>query len=116
MNSLVKPLVEKASDECSSVAKDKNKFMRGSYEKFSADDKVIGKRGAEHGVSATMLHFLKIYPDDPLKECTIRGWKNQYNCEIVRLKNSGKEVVVRELIDNKRGHALLLGEEMDAQV
>ena len=34
----------------------------------------------------------------------------------MRLKNSGKEVVVRELIDNKRGRPLLLGEEMDEQV
>ena len=57
----------------------------------------FGKRAAEHNVSATIRHFLKIYPDCPLKESTFRGWKNQYNHEVVRLKNSGKEVVVREL-------------------
>ena len=70
---------------------------------------------AEYGVSAAIRHFLKIYPDRPLKESTVRGWKNQYNCEIVRLKNSGKKVVVRELIDNKRGRPLLLGKVMDVQ-
>ena len=46
----------------------------------------------------------------------MRGWKNQYNREIVRLKNSRKEVVVRELIDNRLGYSLLLGKEMDVQV
>ena len=117
MNSVVEPLVEKASDECSSSVKDKSKSVRGAYEKFSADEKAtIGKRAAEHGVLATIRHFSKIYPDCPLKESTDRGWKNQYNREVVRLKNSGKEVVVRELIDNKRGCPLLLGEEMDEQV
>ena len=117
MNSVVKLLVEKASDECSSLVKDKSKSVRGAYEKFSADEKAtIGKQAAEHGVLATIRHFSKIYPDHPPKESTVRNWKNQYNHEVVRLKNSRKEVVVRELIDNKRGHPLLLGEEMDEQV
>ena len=117
VNSVVEPLVEKASDECSNSAKDKSKSVRGAYEKFSADEKAaIGKRAAEHSVSATIRHFSKIYPDRPLKESTVRGWKNQYNREVVRLKNGGKEVVVRELIDKKRGRPLLLGEEMDEQV
>ena len=44
VNSVVEPLVEKASDECSSLA--------------------------------------KIYPDRPLKESTVRGWKNQHNREV----------------------------------
>ena len=117
VNSVVEPLIEKASDECSSSAKDKGKSVRGAYEKFSADEKaVIGRRAAEYGVSATTRHFSKIYADRPLKESTVRGWKNQYNREVVRLRNSGKEVVVRELIDKKRGRPLLLGEEMDEQV
>ena len=117
VNSVVEPLVEKASDECSSSVKDKSKSVRGAYEKFSTDEKAtIGKQAAEHGVLATIRHFSKIYSDRPLKESTVRGWKKQCNREVVRLKNSGKEVVVRELIDNKRGRLLLLGEEMDEQV
>ena len=32
------------------------------------------------------------------------------------LKRSGKEIVVRELIDQKRDHPLLLGEDLDKQV
>ena len=52
---------------------------------------------AEHGVLATIQHFSKVYPDRPLKQSTVRGWKNQYNRKVVRLKNSGKEVVVSSL-------------------
>jgi len=106
----VKPLVEKACDEGSSS-------KRGGYEKFSADEKTaIGKRAAEHGVTATIRHYSKIYRDRPLKESTVRGWKNHYNQEIVRMKKAGKEIVVRELIDKKQGRPLLLGEEMDKEV
>ena len=44
VNSAVGPLVKKASDECSSLTKDKGKSVRGVYEKFSADEKAaIGK-------------------------------------------------------------------------
>ena len=40
VNSIVKPLVKKASEECSSLAKDKGKSsVRGVYEKFSTDEK-----------------------------------------------------------------------------
>ena len=61
VNSVVGLLVEKASDECSISAKDKGKSVRRVYEKFSANEKAaIGKRAAEHGVSATIRHFLKI--------------------------------------------------------
>ena len=57
VNSIVKPLVEKASDnKSSSLIKDNGKSsVRGVYEKFSADEKaVIGRRAAEHGVLATI--------------------------------------------------------------
>jgi len=45
VNSIVKPLVEKASDNCSSLTKDKGKSsVRGVYEKFSTDEKAaIGR-------------------------------------------------------------------------
>ena len=44
VNSVVEPLVEKASDECSSSAKNKGKICE---RKFSADEKAaIGKRAA----------------------------------------------------------------------
>ena len=65
---------------------------------------------------STVRHFAKIWPDRPLKEGTVGGWKNRYNREVSILKQSGKEIVVRELIDQKRGCPLLLGEELDKQV
>ena len=73
INCAVKPLVEKTCDEASSL-------KRGGYEKFSADEKTaIGKTAAEHSVMATVRHYSKIYQDCPLKESTVRGWKNHYN-------------------------------------
>ena len=93
--------------------KDKGKgSMRGEYEKFSADEKArVGKRAAEHSVLATICHFSKVYQDHPLKESTVRGWKKQYNREVLKLRKAGKEVVVRELIYQKRGRPLLLGDQ-----
>jgi len=112
VNCAVKPLVKKACDEGSSS-------KRGGYKKFSADEKAaIGKTGqlSEYGVMATIRHYSKIYRDRPLKESTVRGWKNHYNQEIVRMKKAGKEIVARELFDKKRGSPLFLGEEMDKEV
>jgi len=84
VNSIVKPLVENRSNKCSSLAKDKSKSsVRGVYEKFSTDGKAaIGRSAAQHGVSATIPYFLKIYPGHPLKESTVRGWNNHYNHEL----------------------------------
>ena len=96
---------------------DKGKMARGTWKKFSSDEKArVAKHTAEHGVLSTVRNFAKIWPDHPLKERTVRGWKNRYNCEVFMLKRSGKEIVVRELVDQKRGGPLLLGEELDKQV
>ena len=62
----------------------------GMYEKFSADEKArVAKRAAEYGVFSTVRHLAKIWPDCPLKEGTVRGWKNRYNHEVSILKQSG---------------------------
>jgi len=109
INDDIKPVVD--------TIMDKGKATRGTYEKFSSDEKArVAKCTAEHGVLSTVRHFAKIWPDRPLKEGTVRGWKNRYNREVSLLKRSGKEIVVRELIDKKRGRPLLLGEELDKQV
>ena len=96
INDDLKPVVE--------TMMDKGKTTQGMYEKFSSDEKArVAKHAAEHGVLSTVRHYAKIWPDRPLKEGTVRGWKNRYNCEVAMLKRSGKEIVVRELIDQKRG-------------
>ena len=95
INDDIKPVVD--------TIMDKGKATRGTYEKFSSDEKArVAKRAAEHGVLSTVRHFAKIWPDRPLKEGTVRGWKNRYNREVSLLKRSGKEIVVRELIDKKK--------------
>ena len=62
---------------------DKGKTTRGTYEKFSPDEKArVAKRAAEHGALSTVQHFAKIWPDRPLKEGTVQGWKNRYNHKV----------------------------------
>ena len=47
-------------------------MTQGTYEKFSADEKVrVAKSAAEYGVLSTVRHFAKIWPDRPLKEGTV---------------------------------------------
>ena len=109
VNAAMKPVIEEQMDG--------NSSSRGKYEIFSPDEKAkIGKRAAEFGVLATICHFSKKYLDRVLKEATVRGWKNKYKNELLKLKKSGKEVVVRELVDRKCGRPLLLGNELDQQV
>ena len=71
------------------------KVIKGKYEIFPPDEKAkIGKTAAEHGVLSTIHHFSKIYLDRALRnESTVRGWKNKYKSELLRLKKSGEEVV-----------------------
>ena len=60
----IKPVVE--------TIMDKGQATRGTYEKFSADEKArVAKRAAEYGVLSTVRHFAKIWPDSPLKEGTV---------------------------------------------
>ena len=42
--------------------------------------------------------------------------ENKYKNELLKLKKSNEEVVVRELVLRKRGRPLLLGNELDVQV
>ena len=86
VNTMVKPVIEEQIDG--------NWSSRGKYEMFSPDEKAkIGKRAAEHGVLATIHHFSKIYPDRVLKESTVRGWKNRYKNELLKLKKSDEVAV-----------------------
>ena len=75
INSTVKPVVEAITD--------KGKETRGTYEKFLADEKArVAKRTAEYGVLSTVRHFAKIWPERPIKERTVRGWRSRYNREV----------------------------------
>ena len=91
--------------------------VRGAYLKMSAEKKAeIGKRAAEHGVLATVHYYASKLPD-PLKESSVRTWKNAYTAQLLRLRKEGKDSpMVKELPTKRRGHPFLLGDEVEIQV
>ncbi len=55
------------------------KAVRGTYLKIGAEKKAeIGQRAAEHGVLVTVRYYATRLPV-PLKESTVRTWKNAYS-------------------------------------
>ena len=75
----------------------------------------IAKYAAEHGVNA-IRRFKKDFPDDLLKENTIRGWKKTYLLELQSRRKAGKDLAVKELPNKNAGRPLMLGEALDGQV
>ncbi len=75
---------------------------------------MIGRRAAEHGVTATIRYISKQYEDIDPKETTVRRLKDNYLCE---LKHKRVEPCkITELPSKKRGRPLLLGDELDKKV
>ena len=90
---------------------------RGTYNHFTPEEKArIGKRAAEHSVTATIRYFSKVFPDCLLKESTVRTWKKKFLQETARKKRAGEDMTVKEIADKKRGRPLLLGCKFDKQV
>ena len=76
----------------------------------------IGKRAAEHGVLATVRYYASKLPE-PLKESSVRTWKNAYTAQLQRLRKEGKDSpMVEELPAKRRGRPYLLGEDVELQV
>lgn len=92
------------------------KVIRGHYSKFTAKQKAkIGKRAAEHGVAATVRYFDKTFPG--LKESSVRTWRKSYRIEVRKRRREGSvNLSVESLPEKKRGHPLILGEELEMQV
>ena len=91
---------------------------RGPYTVITPAQKFeVGRRATEIGTTAAIRYYAKNYPDLELKETSVRRFKNNYQ---VHLKTSTKDVsekgTVQELVPKKRGHPLLIGEELDDQV
>ena len=82
----------------------------------------VGKRVAEHGVTATIRYYAKRFPDLSLEETTVRRIKNVYLSELKKgsfeASHSGEsgDSEVQQLPPKKKGRPLLLGEELDRQV
>ena len=54
-----------------------------------------------------------------LKESTVRSWRDSYQAELKKCKYDQRgldKVAVKEIPSKKRGHPMLLGEELDRQV
>ena len=110
MNREVEKVIEQSSTE---------KRERGPYIKFTSSQRaLIGKRAAEHGVTSSIRHFCKKYPEFSLKETTVRRLKNEYLAEIRkrRREDATGENAVTELPSKKRGRPTLLGKELEEKV
>ena len=56
---------------------------RSPYLKVTPYQKAtIAKYAAEHGIVNSIRHFKKDFPEEALKESTIRGWKKTYLLEL----------------------------------
>ena len=92
------------------------KAIRGTYLKISAEKKAgIGERTAEHGVLAMVRYYVTKLPV-PLKESSVRTWKNAYTAQLHRLRLDGKDNPKVEAFPSKRrSRPFLLGEEVEMQ-
>ena len=105
VNEKVKPEIEK-SQHCE----------RGPYVKLMPSQKAfVGKRATEHGVTATIRHFSGRYEGCDLKETTVCRFKKESLLELRRKRQCGEDDVP-EVPAKKRGHPLLLGEELDGKM
>ena len=91
---------------------------RGSYAKFTPEQKAdVGKRAAEHGIASTVRYYSKRLPDCPLKESSVRMWRNAYIAEIRKKRaEHSEDMSVKRLPEKRRGRPSFLGEELDRQV
>ena len=90
---------------------------RGPYTHLTPEEKYrIGKRAAEFGVTSTLHHYSKTFPDLSLKVTSVRHFKNQYQCTIKEQVKSGESGNIKALPTKTMGRPLLIGEEADGQV
>ena len=93
---------------------------RGPYLHLTDEQKYcVGKRASEFGVTNTMRYYLKSFPDlPPLKETSVRRFKNEYERAIKEKLKSGESSgrSVKALPTKLMGRPLLIGEEADRQV
>ena len=96
---------------------------RGTYSFLTSAQKYeVGKRAAEHGITATIRYYGKKYPDLALKESSVHRFKNAYQ-ERIKLNfhclgATGLESAgfAKELPNKKTGRPLATGEEIDQQI
>ena len=67
---------------------------------------------AEQGVTAPVRFISKAFPDRLLKESSVRTWKSN-EVELAKNKKADEEMVVKKLVDKKRGRLVFFGSELD---
>ena len=94
------------------------KQKRGPYMKFSSSQRaLIAKRASEHGVTSSMRHFSKKYPEFELKETTVRRFKNEYLAEMRKRRHEETPgEAITELPSKKRGRPTLLVKELEERI
>ena len=90
-----------------SSCKASKKKERGSYKKFTPEEKLkMGKRAAEHGMASPVQYFHKLFSDRAVKESSVCTWRNKYLTENAKRKCLGEEETtmdLKQLPDKKRG-------------
>ena len=91
--------IEMANAEVSKV---KNKPPRGARSApylilTPAQRYEVGKRAAEHGVTAALRYFAKKYPELPLKETSVRRFKSLYQSDCKQRRASNAIVLAEEV-------------------
>ena len=90
---------------------------RQPYLKISPEQKaIIARYAANHRIVNAIRQFLKDFPENSLKESTIRGWEKAYLKELSSWKRAGKDMTIEKLSEKKTGHPLMLGETSDKEV
>ena len=83
---------------------------RGPYLHLTPAQKFnIDKRASEHGVASTLRYYKKAFPDLPLKETSVRRFKNLFQQSLRRPRSDSSEDL-GELPNKKMGRPLLIGE------
>ena len=106
------------SSETSEAASDSSlgSKSRGPYLHLTPAQKFnIGRRASEHGVTNALRYYRKTFPDLPLKETSVRRFKDLFQQSLKRSRSDSLEDV-SELPNKKMGRPLLIGEELDRQV
>ena len=107
--------IEEANKEVTAILCDPGK--RHSYLKISPEQKaIIARYAANHGIIKAVRQFSKDFPDNSLKETTIRGWKKTYLKELSSRKKAGKDMTIEKLPEKKTGRPLMLGDTLDKEV
>ena len=108
--------IEEANKEVTTIIADAGGKLK-PYLKLTPKQKAtIGRYTAENGIVNAIRHFKGEFPEDSLKESTIRGWKKAYIVELESRRRTGKDRTVKELPQKKMRHPLMLGENLDKQV